>query len=430
MEAPILIIGSGTFGASTAYHLAKRGYTDITCIDKNPFPSVDSAAYDLNKIIRTEYDEPLYSDMAIEAIQAWRQPLFADIFHETGWLVTTSGDPEAAKRLRQAYQNLVDRGQAEGVEFVETKQDIVKHVPQLAAAKGIDEWKGFWNPQAGWAHARKALEKVGGEAMSMGVRFIGGPDGQMVGIEEEDGKVKGVRVASGKVHTASKYILCTGAASPAVLPELAPHLWSKCWTLGHVEVTDEELAQFKNCPVVDNRELGFFFEPDPETRWIKICNEFQGYQYRVGEYQDGNKTTQYSVPYYASEHPGEGIPEEAMDGIKKLVDAVIPQFSGRKIHGASICWCTDTADRHFLFDFHPKYPGNEFLLATGDSGHGFKFLPIIGSYIADALEGKERGLRQEWRWHNRPWGHDDSRPGERVKDLREVGLGKRSAPNL
>lgn len=80
-----------------------------------------------------------------------------------GWLVTTSGDPEAAKRLRQAYQNLVDRGQAEGVEFVETKKDIVKHVPQLAAAKGIDEWKGFWNPQAGWAHARKALEKIGGE---------------------------------------------------------------------------------------------------------------------------------------------------------------------------------------------------------------------------------------------------------------------------
>lgn len=49
------------------------------------------------------------------------------------------------------------------MEFVESKEDIVKHVPQLANAKGISQWKGFWNPQAGWAHARKALEKVGNE---------------------------------------------------------------------------------------------------------------------------------------------------------------------------------------------------------------------------------------------------------------------------
>lgn len=47
-------------------------------------PSLDSAGYDLNKIIRTEYDEPLYAEMALEAIQAWRDPLFKDVFHETG----------------------------------------------------------------------------------------------------------------------------------------------------------------------------------------------------------------------------------------------------------------------------------------------------------------------------------------------------------
>lgn len=201
----------------------------------------------------------------------------------------------------------------------------------------------------------------------MGVKFIGGPDGQMVGIEEEDGKVKGIKVVSGKVHAASKYILCTGAASPGILPELGPHLWSKCWTLGHVEVTDEELAQFKHCPVVDNRELGFFFEPDPETRWIKICNEFQGYQYQIGEYKDGDKTVKYSIPYYASEHPGEGIPQEAIDGINKLIDAVIPQFSGRKLHGTSICWCTvsssvSSVDVGVYTDNNAGYGGSTFPL--------------------------------------------------------------------
>ncbi|KAK8233930.1 putative sarcosine oxidase [Phyllosticta capitalensis] len=423
MNESILVIGSGTWGASTALELAKRGYTNVTCIDKRPFPSVDSAAYDLNKIIRTEYDEELYSEMAIEAIQAWRQPMFDGIFHETGWLVTTSGDPEAARRLRQAYQNLVDRNQAKGVEFVECKEDVVKHVPQLAQAKGIDEWKGYWNPQAGWAHARKALEKVGSEAAKLGVKFIGGPSGQMTSLAlSPSNELLGITVASGETHTASHYILCTGAASPGILPSLlSPHLWSKCWTLGHLECSDPELAAFAGCPVVDNRELGFFFEPDPETRRIKICNEFQGYQYRVSRRGEDGKTVDTSVPYYASEHPDEAIPAEALAGMRRLVDAVLPQFSGRPIVGTSICWCTDTADRHFLIDRHPQFP--QMLLATGDSGHAFKFLPTMGSYIVDALEGKPRGLKDEWRLRDRKWGHDDSRPGERVKDLREVGMG-------
>lgn len=348
---------------------------------------------------------------------------------------------------------MVDRNQAKGVEFVECKEDVVKHVPQLAQARGIDEWKGYWNPQAGWAHARKALEKVGSEvsgpafapclwlllstshpaqnvpksyhlqAAKFGVKFIGGPSGQMTSLAlSPSNELLGITVASGETHTASHYILCTGAASPGILPSLlSPHLWSKCWTLGHLECSDAELAAFAGCPVVDNRELGFFFEPDPETRRIKICNEFQGYQYRVSRRGEGGKTVDTSVPYYASEHPDESIPAEALAGMRRLVDAVLPQFSGRPIVGTSICWCTDTADRHFLIDRHPQFP--QMLLATGDSGHAFKFLPTMGSYIVDALEGKPRGLKDEWRLQDRKWGHDDSRPGERVKDLREVGMG-------
>lgn len=73
----------GTFGISTAYHLAHRGYSNITCIDRHPWPSLDSAGHDLNKIIRTEYDEPLYTDLALEALEAWRRPEWKGIFHET-----------------------------------------------------------------------------------------------------------------------------------------------------------------------------------------------------------------------------------------------------------------------------------------------------------------------------------------------------------
>lgn len=34
---PVLIIGAGVFGLSTALHLAKRGFNDITVLDKQPY---------------------------------------------------------------------------------------------------------------------------------------------------------------------------------------------------------------------------------------------------------------------------------------------------------------------------------------------------------------------------------------------------------
>ena len=240
----------------------------------------------------------------------------------------------------------------------------------------------------------------------------------MKSLEVSEGKLVGIRVESGEIHRADQYILCTGAASPALIPELSPQLWSKCWTLAHIELTEGEVAEYSNIPIVDNHELGFFFEPDPKTRWIKICNATQGYQWKTAINADG---VAYSVPRYASDHPEDGIPKEAETEIRNFIDAVLPQFSGRPLRGARICWCTDTADQHFLITRHEEYP--ELLLGTGDSGHGFKFLPTIGSYIADAMEGKKTGLRKEWTWRKKEWKSDPTRPGNVVKDLREVGIG-------
>jgi hypothetical protein len=50
------------------------------------------------------------------------------------------------------------------------------------------------------------------------------------------------------------------------------------------------------------------------------------------------------------------------------------------------------------------------------------FLPTIGSYIADALEGKKRETKKEWQFSEREWRKDVTRPGDVVKDLKEVGL--------
>ena len=49
--AHILIVGAGTWGTSIAYRLCKRGYTNITVLDSNDFPSSLAAGNDHNKIL-------------------------------------------------------------------------------------------------------------------------------------------------------------------------------------------------------------------------------------------------------------------------------------------------------------------------------------------------------------------------------------------
>lgn len=51
----------------------------------------------------------------------------------------------------------------------------------------------------------------------------------------------------------------------------------------------------------------------------------------------------------------------------------------------------------FIVSYHPSYEG--LFLATGGSGHAYKFFPILGDKIVDALEGTlDAELSELWKW--------------------------------
>lgn len=65
-HAPIAIVGAGCWGLSTAYHLVKNGYDNITVFDRAAaIPSPHSAADDLNKIIRAQYDDDFWTELGV-----------------------------------------------------------------------------------------------------------------------------------------------------------------------------------------------------------------------------------------------------------------------------------------------------------------------------------------------------------------------------
>lgn len=52
----------------------------------------------------------------------------------------------------------------------------------------------------------------------------------------------------------------------------------------------------------------------------------------------------------------------------------------------------------FIISYHPEYEG--LFLATGGSGHAYKFFPVIGDKVVDALQGTlEPEFRELWTWN-------------------------------
>ncbi|RJE18745.1 fructosyl amine oxygen oxidoreductase [Aspergillus sclerotialis] len=415
----VLIIGAGTWGTSTALHLARRGYKNVTVLDAYPIPSAISAGNDVNKVIfsgqySTQKDEIEVNEMlGQEAFSGWcNDPLFKPYYHDTGLVMaacTKPGLERLAVRIRpDSNANLVEL----------TKPEEFRNLAPRGVLRGdFTGWKGFHARSGeGWANARDALVAAAREAERLGVRFVTGTQGKVDALIFEKNDVKGAITADGRTWRADQTILCAGANAGKFL-DFKQQLRPTAWTIAHIALSPEERALYKNIPVIFNIEKGFFFEPDPEGE-IKICDEHPGYTNMV-EFPDGPR----SVPFEKTQ-----VPKESETRIRALLRETMPQLADRPFSFARICWCADTANREFLIDRHPEHPS--LVLGCGASGRGagFKYLPSIGSLVVDAMEDKvPEKIHRLIKWNpgiaaNRNWKDTLGRFGgpNRVMDFHEV----------
>jgi glycine/D-amino acid oxidase-like deaminating enzyme len=76
------------------------------------------------------------------------------------------------------------------------------------------------------------------------------------------------------------------------------------------------------------------------------------------------------------------------------------------------CYYCDTFDGYFWIGPDPDRRG--LVVASGGSGHGFKFAPILGPLVADAVEGTTSRFGEPFLW--RPF-----TGAVRTEDARYVG---------
>ncbi|UJO21627.1 L-saccharopine oxidase [Fulvia fulva] len=415
-QSSILIIGCGTWGASTALHLARRGYQNLTVLDPYDVPSTISAGNDINKIKGWadnysagggDMKDYVRDRVSREATEAWdSDPLFKPYYHETGYVIAAS-QPKHIKKLYHEEQPTPEKG------FVElnTAEDFRKTMPEGVLTGDFPNWKGWLKKDGcGWAHARKAMTAAAMEARRLGATLLtGSPHGDVRSLLFENGDVRGAVTADSIQHRAKRTILCVGANAPQLL-DMKGQLRPTAWTLAHIRLTGEEIKLYRNLPVLFNVERGFFMEPDEDQHELKICDEHPGYC----NWTTSDKSI--SIPF--SKHQ---IPLRSEEGVRLFLRETMPHLADRPFSFARICWCADTPNRSFLISSHPDYPG--LTLGIGESGHGYKHIPVIGRYVADCLEDQMDGtMKQVWRWRpetavGRNWEDVQGRMGGSYKVL-------------
>ncbi|KAH7376845.1 FAD dependent oxidoreductase [Plectosphaerella cucumerina] len=389
----ILVVGAGVFGLSIALELRQRGHSNITVIDRMLPPVADGSSNDANRIIRPDYVDPFYAKLATEAVNEWKSSdLYKPHYHEAGFtLVSEVKHDEFLERGKRAIER-------QGNKFVEfkTTEELRRLRPELKDM--TFPFSGYISKNAGWADAAGAVSAVAARCSELGITFITGPAGTMTSLktDAQSRRFLGVNVASGPPILASKVILATGAWTNHYV-DLGHAITSSAQPVGFIQLTAQEALSLADMPVVDNMTTGcFVFPPTPGTNLLKIARHSHGFENRIAAVSEGGARHISAPRHDANNAAVSWIPEDAETAFRVALRQLVPLAAEKPWSRLRLCWYTETRDGNFIADHHPAHEG--LFILTGGSGHGFKFLPVLGRYAADCFEGvASPEVRQKWK---------------------------------
>ncbi|PLN76177.1 FAD dependent oxidoreductase [Aspergillus taichungensis] len=395
----IVIIGAGVFGLSTAFHLAEQGYRSVTVLDRSMPPVPDGSSNDISRVIRFDYGDEVYARIGKEAFDLWKTPDFKEAFHQTPCLWVCQDDtpeqpvqPNAREYSRKTKDVLTAMGQ--DWHAVTSAQQAKTRFPELSGPLGPG-FDGFYNTEAGWADAGMGVARMAARCISAGVSFQTGPNGQVTDFEKAaDGTVTAVRTANGGRVEGDRFIAATGAWTAGLIPAWNSMI-AAAQIVGYMRLTPEEMVQLKDMPIYFNFSTGFFcFPPHDGSGYLKVA--CHSYGYTVSSPSASSQIVS-SPPGRPVSSRADFIPAEGTERLLAGMREILPQLASRGFERVGLCWYNDTEMGDFIFDYHPEH--RNLFIATGGSGHAYKFLPVIGKYIVGSLERSlPRDLLEKWKF--------------------------------
>lgn len=294
---------------------------------------------------------------------------------------------------------------------------------------------GVLDTTGGLTVADNACRFALAKAKSLGVKFIFGPTQGTYSdlVYDLTGKVAtGVKTKDGQVHQAALTLFACGGWTPSILPQLDGlcETTAGSVTLLKIPKSSPLFERFapENFPswqykMRDGANGGLYGFPRNDDGWLKIG--YRGAKYTHPTVQKDGKERSVPITRWTEEATIKSIPQQALEVIQDFLDQELPELGAEGLRPSltRLCWYTDTFDNHFVIDRVPDVQG--VMVATGGSGHAFKYLPNIGNWVVDIIEGVniDRPAIKAWKWRQL----GDQKP---VNVLMEGSRGDRALNNV
>ena len=376
----VVVVGLGVMGLPTVRALAERGH-EVIGIDRHGISAPAGSSAGMTRIFRLAHDRPGDIVLAKKALERWRELEAMSgetLIDQVGLVLRGEPVSEWVAALRDADVPVEEL----------TPADRERVFPELAHRP--DEPAAFV-PEDGMLFAAKGLAAVAAAARKAGAE-LSTPE-RMLAVEETP---SGVRVTTDqRVLEADLAVLAVGPWAQSLLEPLglrlplAPAIGQVSYWRGGACERRPSLIDF-----VADGKLGVYGLPTP------------GKGYKIG--LDYGSEEAWDTE--AAAWPPRAFEEECN---RDWVLAHAPGLATDGPHLTEGCPWTMTPDGEYFIDRR-----GAITVATGCSGHAFKFMPIMGELIADIAEGRPA-------WPEADIFRLDRMPPDAPFDLVETPMGPR-----
>jgi sarcosine oxidase len=354
-----IVIGLGGMGSAAAYRLAQRGQRVLGIDQFAPVHDLGSS-HGGSRITRQAYfEDPAYVPLLVRAHELWEgveRDSGREIFTRCGGVMigrpdsrTVAGSLLSAQKWGLPHE-VLDAG------------EIRRRFPTM---RPVDEEIALFEPGAGLVSPEASVGAHLRLAAAAGAELR--HEEKVLSWKAESA---GVRVATPQgEYSAGQLVICPGAWAPGLLAELG------------VEFTIERQVQYWFAP--EGGAEPFFPDRHPVYIWEnEHGRQFYGFPahngaeegVKVAFFRGGETCTPETID--RTVHPDE------IATMAEFVRVGMPSLPGEFLRAAT-CMYTNTADEHFVISRHPAH--EQVVVACGFSGHGFKFVPVVGEILADLV---------------------------------------------
>jgi sarcosine oxidase len=357
----VVVVGAGAMGSAAAWALAAAG-REVVVLEQHALGHDQGGSHGGSRLFRLDYADAEMLASAMRAEQLWRR-----VEAEAGEdLLTVVGGLEhgvGSARLEHAKE-VCD---AAGVPIeVLSAEAAGERWPQLAFEGTVvhQPGSGRLHPDRGLAALRRLAAERGAEfraaTAATGLRVLETGDGQGTGLVEVTTADRSLR--------ARHVVAAVGSWAPTLLADLLP--------LPTISVTQEQPRFFTAHDGADIAAWPVFVhwrdEPGPYGRAAGYGCVEPGVGVKVGLHHSGPTVD-----------PDHRLPPDA-ELERAVVSYVRRWFPGLEAEPSTPIGCLydNSPDQRFVVD-----RVGPIVVATGFSGEGFKFVPVIGELLRDLVTG-------------------------------------------